>query len=325
MRRGIVVAIAVFWLLAASAPAGAQGSLIRIAFVGAESPATSQHFLDAFRQGLREHGYVDGQNIALDARWAEGQSERFPALVDELVRLKARVILALSLPAALAAKHGAPATPIVFIASDPLGTGLVSSLARPGGNLTGLSLALGEEFSSKWLELLREVMPNVSRVAVLLNATNPASIAHLAVLRVTAQKLGVKLQPQEVRDPGQLDGAFAAMVAERAQALVVVVDPLFVRHRKKVVDLAARNRLPAVYGFREFADSGGLMAYGVSVPYLCRRAAAYVDKILKGARPGDLPVEQPTEFELVVNLKAAQALGLAIPRSVLLRADQTIE
>jgi putative ABC transport system substrate-binding protein len=325
MRRGIVVAIAVFWLLAASAPAGAQRSLIRIAFVGAESPATSQHFLDAFRQGLREHGYVDGQNIALDARWAEGQSERFPALVDELVRLKARVILALSLPAALAAKHGAPATPIVFIASDPLGTGLVSSLARPGGNLTGLSLALGEEFSSKWLELLREVMPNVSRVAVLLNATNPASIAHLAVLRVTAQKLGVKLQPQEVRDPGQLDGAFAAMVAERAQALVVVVDPLFVRHRKKVVDLAARNRLPAVYGFREFADSGGLMAYGVSVPYLCRRAAAYVDKILKGARPGDLPVEQPTEFELVVNLKAAQALGLAIPRSVLLRADQTIE
>jgi putative ABC transport system substrate-binding protein len=297
----------------------------RVAFLGAESPSTNQHFLDAFRLGMQEQGYVDGRNIVLDARWGEGRSERFPGLVEELIRLQARVILAVSLPAALAAKKATTAIPIVFIASDPLGSGLVASLARPGGNLTGLSLFLGEEFSGKWLELLKEALPKVSRVAVLVNPTNPASVGYLTVLRAAAQKLGVRPQPQEIREPGQFDSVFAAMVAERAEALVVVVDPLTVRHRGRIVELAAKNRLPAMYGFREFADAGGLMAYGVNVPELCRRAATYVDRILKGAKPGDLPIEQATKFELVINLKTAKTLGLKVPRSLLLRADQVIE
>jgi putative ABC transport system substrate-binding protein len=314
-------------LLAAPLAAEAQQSITRtrVAFVGAESPSTNQHFLDAFRQGMREHGYVDGGNITLEARWAEGRSERFPDIIGELVRLKPSVILTVSLPAALAAKNATTTIPIVFIASDPLGSGLVSGLARPGGNLTGLSLFLGEEFSGKWLELLREVIPKASRVAVLLNSANPASVGYLRFLRGAAQTLGIKLQPLEVRDPGQFDDAFATMVAERAQALVVVVDPLTVRYRGRIVELAAKNRLPAVYGFREFADAGGLMAYGVNVPSLCRRAAVYVDKILKGTKPGDLPVEQPTTFDLVVNLKTAKALRLTIPPSLLQRADEVIQ
>jgi ABC-type uncharacterized transport system substrate-binding protein len=297
----------------------------RVAFLGAESASTNLHFLEAFRQGMREHGYVEGQNMTLDARWAEGQSERFPELVGELIRLKPNVILTVSAGAAAAAKHSTTTIPIVFIASDPLGSGLVPSLARPGGNLTGLSLFLGEDFSSKWLELLREVIPKISRVAVLLNPASPASVGYLRVLKGAAQRLGIKLQPQEARHPDQLDGAFTAMVAERAQGLIVVVDPLTVRYRGPIVELAAKNRLPAVYGFREFVDAGGLMAYGVNVPYLCRRAAGYVNKILKGAKPGELPVEQPTSFEVIVNLKTAKALGLTIPPSLLARADQVIE
>jgi putative ABC transport system substrate-binding protein len=321
-----VTAIAVL-LLATPLVAEAQRSTIpsRVGFLGAESLSTNQHFLDAFRLGLQEHGYVEGQNIILDTHWAEGHSERFPGLIGELVRLKASVILTVSLPAALAAKKATTTIPIVFIASDPLGTGLVSSLARPGGNLTGLSLFLGEEFSAKWLELLKEVLPKISRVAVLLNPANPASASYLTVLRGAAQKLGVQLLPREIRDPRQLESVFATMVAERAEAIVVVVDPLTVRHRGQIVELAAKHRLPAVYGFREFVDAGGLMAYGVNVPYLCRRAARFVDKILKGTKPGDLPVEQPTEFELIVNLKTAKALGLPIPRSVQLRADHVLE
>src|SRR5215467_1290586 len=297
----------------------------RVGFVGAESPSTNQHFLDAFRQGMREHGYADGQNVTIEARWAEGRSGRFPELVGELVRLNTRVILTISSDAALAAKNLTTATPIVFIASDPLGIGLVPSLGRPGGNLTGFSLFLGEEFSSKWLELLREVMPKVSRVAVLVNRTSPATVGYLRVLQGTAQSFGIKLHVQDVREPGQFDRAFVAMVAERAQALIVVVTPLTVRYRARIVELAAKHRLPTVYGFREFADAGGLMAYGVNVAHLCRRAAVYVDKILRGTKPGDLPVEQPTTFDLVVNLKTAKTLGLTIPSSVLVRADQVIE
>ena len=246
-------------LLAAPLAAEAQESITRprIAFLGAESPSTSQHLLDAFRQGLREHGYVDGQNIALEVRWAEGRIERFPELVGELVRLKASVILTVSLPAALAAKNGTSTIPIVFIASDPLGTGLVASLARPGGNLTGMSLFLGEEFSGKWLELLKEAVPKASRVAVLLNPAQPASAGYMRALGSTAQTLGVKLHRQEVRSPDQFDSAFATMVAERAQAFVVVVDPLTVRYRARIVELAMKSRIPAMYGFREFVDAGG--------------------------------------------------------------------
>ena len=314
------------WPLAARAQqAHGLSTSNRIAFLGAESASTNQHFFDAFREGMREHGYIDGQNVTFLERWTEGRSERFPELIEELISLKADVIFVLSLPAALAAKSATTTVPIVFIASDPLGSGLVSSLARPAGNLTGLSLALGDEFSSKWLELLKEAVPNVTRVAVLWNPVNPATSHYVTVLRDAAEKLGVRLQLQAVSDPDQFTGAFATIVAERAQALIAVVDPVTARYRERVVELAKRNRLPAMYGFREFVDAGGLIAYGVNVPHLCRRAAVYVDKIIKGAQPSDLPVEQPTRFELVINVKTAKAIGLEIPDKLLALADEVIE
>jgi ABC-type uncharacterized transport system substrate-binding protein len=324
-RRAFVTGLGA--VLAAPLAAEAQAPIARprVAFLGAESLTTNQHFLDAFRQGLREHGYVDGQNVTLEERWAEGRSERFPELIGELVKLKASVILTISAPAAVAAKAATTTIPIVFIAGDPLGSGLVRSFARPGGNLTGLSISLDEEFSGKWLELLKEAVPRISRVAVLYNPTNPANAPYLTVLRRVAQKLGVKLQPTRVQDSVGFDGAFASMSVERAQALIVLIDPLTVRYRGRIAELAAKNRLPAMYGFREFADSGGLMAYGTNVADLCRRAAGFVDKILKGAKPGDLPIEQPNKFEFVINLKTAKALGLTIPPSLLLRADQILE
>ena len=276
------------WPLAARAQrAHGLSTSARIAFLGAESASTNQHFFDAFREGMREHGYIDGQNVTFLERWAEGRSERFPELIEELISLKADVILALSLPVALAAKSATTTVPIGFIASDPLASGLVRSLARPAGNLTGLSLALGDEFSSKWLELLKEAVPNVTRVAVLWNPVNPATSHYVTVLRDAAEKLGVRLQLQAVSDPDQFDGAFATIVAESAQALIVVVDPVTARYRERVVGLAMRNRLPTMYGFREFVDAGGLIAYGVNVPHLCRQAAVYVDKIIKGAQPSD--------------------------------------
>jgi putative tryptophan/tyrosine transport system substrate-binding protein len=311
------------WPFAASAQQPAK--VPTVGFLGAESASTNQHFFDAFRQGMREHGYIDGKNVTFVERWAEGRSERFPELVGELLSLNVDVILAVSVPAALAAKHGTATIPIVFIASDPLGTGLVASLARPGGNLTGFSLFLGDEFSSKWLELLKEAVPRASRVAILWNPTNPASSHYVTVLRGAAERLGIVLQFQPVNDPAQFDRAFATIVAARAQALVVVVDPLTVRYRGRIVELATTNQLPAMYGFREFVDVGGLIAYGVNVPLLCRRAAVYVDKIIKGATPAELPVEQPTRFELVVNLQTAKALGLEIPPILLARADEVIE
>ena len=244
---------------------GQQAAVPVIGFLGAESPAISQHFLDAFRRGLREHGYVDGQNIILEAQWADGRSERFPELVDELVRLKTTVILTVSVGAALSAKSRTTTIPIVFIASDPLGLGLVPSLARPGGNLTGYSLFLGDEVSGKWLELLREAVTNISRVAIFVNPAHPAALGYVKVLQEAAQKLGVELRLQEVSDSSQFEGAFEMIVAERAQALVVIIDPLTVHNRGRIVELAMKNRLPEMYGFREFADAGGLMAYGVNI------------------------------------------------------------
>ena len=296
-----------------------------IGFLGAESASTDQQVFDAFREGMHEHGYVEAKNVAFVERWAEGRSERFPQLIDELLSLKVNVILAISAPAALAAKHETATIPIVFIASDPLGSGLVASLARPAGNLTGFSVFLGDEFSSKWLEFLREAVPTISRVAVLWNPTNPASSHYMTVLQRAAEKLGIKLQPQLVNDPNQFESAFAAMVAAQAQALVVVVDPLTLRYRERIIELTIKNRLPTMYGVREFAEAGGLMAYGVHLPDLYRRAAAYVDKILKGAKPSDLPVEQPTKFEFVINAKTAKALGLTIPPKLLVFADEVIE
>lgn len=282
---------AVALCLVAVSSAAAQRSLPVVAFLGADSSTTTQHFIDAFRQGMATHGYAHGRNVTIEERWADGRIERFPALVDELVRSKADVIVAVSVPAAMAAKKATTTVPVVFIAGDPLGLGLVSSLARPGGNLTGLSLFLGDEFSGKWLELLREAVPGVSRIGVIWNPGNAANASYLNALHQVADQLGMKLQAEGVRHPGDFERAFASMTTGRAQALVVLQDPLTVSNRARIIELAAKTRLPAMYGFREFADSGGLMAYGVNVADLCRRAASYVDKILKGAKPGDLAVE----------------------------------
>jgi putative tryptophan/tyrosine transport system substrate-binding protein len=328
MRRRDVIA---FLAGAAAAwPLGARAqptppSPPRVAFLGAESASTNRHFFEAFRQGMREHGYVEGQNVALVERWAEGRSERFPELIAELLASNTNIILAVSLPAALAAKNATSTVPVVFIASDPLGSGLIPSLARPGGNLTGFSLFLGDEFSSKWLELLREAVSAASRVAVIWNPVNPASSHYVSVLQTAAGKLGVTLHLERVSEPEQFDGAFASMVAAQAQALIVVVDPLTVRYRDRVVELAMRHRLPTMYGFREFVDAGGLITYGVNVSHMCRRAAVYVDKIIKGANPAELPVEQPTRFEFIINLKTAKALGLEVPPMLVARADEVIE
>ena len=264
-RRAFVAGLGAA-LAAAYAEAQQSTTLTRIAFLGAESPSTNRHFLDAFRNGLREYGYVEGQNIALETRWAEGHNERFPELVRDLVRLRPAVIMAVSSPGALAAKTEAATTPIVFIASDPVGSRLIRSLGRPEGNLTGISLFLGDEFYAKWLEVLREVIPKVSRVAVLVNPTNPAAPGYITGLEKAAQTLGVKLQPREVRDPAQFPGAFAAFSAARAQALIVVPDPVTVRNRGQIVELAAQNRIPSVYGFREFVDAGGFISYGSTSP-----------------------------------------------------------
>jgi putative ABC transport system substrate-binding protein len=312
-----------------AAPLAAQaqqaGKVWRIGFVGAETPSINGHFLAAFRQGMRELGYVEPQSMTVEDRWAEGRSEQFHGLIAELIRLKVDVLVPLSTRGGLAAKHLTTTIPIVFVATDPIGTGLVSSLDRPGGNLTGLSITLGDEFAGKWLELLREINRRLSRVAVLGNPTNPANAVYLKAAEVSAQRLGTKLQFQGVTEPRQFEGAFRSMATARAEGLIVFIDPLTVRYRGQIVELAARARLPAIYGFREFADAGGLMAYGSNVAVLCRRAAVYVDKILRGAKPGDLPVEQATQFELVINLRTAKALGLTIPRSLLQRADQVIE
>ncbi len=326
-RELFVVITLALGLLTAPLAAEAQqaGKVYRIGFLGAETSATNRHFLEAFRLGMREHGYVEGQNLTIEERWGEGRSEHFRDLITGLIRLKLDVLVTLSGPAALAAKDLTRTIPVVFIAADPLGSGLVSSLARPAGNVTGLSITLGDEFAGKWLQLLGEAIPRLSRVAILWNPTNPAAASYLKAVQVAAQRLGITLQLQGVTDPTQLDSAFRAIATAHAQALIVFIDPLTVQYRARIVDLAAKSRLPAIYGFREFADAGGLMAYGSNVPALCRRAAVYVDKILKGTRPGDLPVEQATQFEFVINLKTAKALGLTIPQAVLIRADQVIE
>jgi len=315
-------------LLAAPLAADAQqaGKVPRIGFLGTRTLSDTSPYLDAFRQGLRELGWVEGQNIVIDDRFAEGRFDRLPNLAAELVRLKVAIIVAAPTPAVVAAKKATETIPIVAIAvGDPVGIGLIASLARPGGNVTGLSFSVGLEIAGKGLELLKETVPKVRRVAVLSNPANPGQPLSIRELNVAAQSLGVQLQLLEARGPNDFDGAFAAMATERVGALLVVADSMFNLHRTRLADLAARSRLPAAYGLRENVEAGGLMSYGPSVRDLFRRAATYVDKVLKGAKPGDLPVEQPTKFELVINLKTAKALGLTIPPSLLGRADEVIQ
>ena len=323
-----VALVAALALRIASAPlaAGAQpaGKVPRIGILNPASPSTVSLFHDRLREGLRDLGYVDGQNIVIEYRWAEGKNDRLPDLAAELVRLKVDLIVADGTPGALAAKRATSTIPIVMTsAGDPIGSGLVASLARPGGNITGLSF-FGPELDGKRLEVLKEVVPKLARVAVLRNPDNPASAFQVREARTAARVLRMQVQVLGVRSPDDLDSAFAAMTREHADALLVLADWSFELHRTQLVKLAAKSRLPTMFGSRGYAEAGGLMAYGPNPADMFRRAATYIDKILKGANPADLPVEQPTKFELVVNLKTAKALGLKIPQSVLVRADEVI-
>jgi putative tryptophan/tyrosine transport system substrate-binding protein len=314
-------------LLAVPLTAEAQGpgKVPRVGYAMARPASEDQRVLDAARQGLRELGYVEGQNIALEVRWAEGRYERFPALVAELVRLKVDVLVVATTPGALAAKNATRTIPIVMLAAgDPVGSGLVASLARPGGNLTGLSL-LNTEVHGKRLELLKDTLPSISRVAVLTNPGNPIHVVFWTETQAVAQTLGLQLLPLKVRTPEDFDNALTAAIQGRAEALLAFDDSLTIGYRARLVQLAAKRRLPAMYGFRDFPDAGGLLSYGPNLLDQYRRTATFVDKILKGAKPADLPVEQPTKFELVINLKTAKALGLTIPPSVLARADEIIQ
>jgi putative ABC transport system substrate-binding protein len=327
-RRQLVTLLggaAAAWPLAAHAQQQA-GKVPRIGFLGVTSPSDRPSLLDAFRQGLRELGWIEGQNIVIDYRFAEGRLDRLPDLAAELVRLKVDIIVSFGTQGVTAAKNATETTAIVMIAvRDPVGTGFIASLARPGGNVTGVSGSAGLEIVAKQLELLKETVPKAHRVAILSNPTNAYHQLAIREVNVAARSLGVQLQILEARGPNEFDGAFAAMGKERAGALVVVSDVIFNNHRTRLADLAARSRLPAAYGVRESVEAGGLMSYGTSFLDLHRRAATYVDKILKGSTPADLPVEQPTKFELVINLKTAKALGIEVPPMLLARADEVIE
>ena len=302
------------------------GNVPRIGHLGVTSASDRPPLLDAFRQGLRELGWVEGQNIIIDYRYAEGRLDRLPDLAAELVRLKVDIIVSVGTQGVTAAKNATETIPIVMIGvRDPVGIGLIASLARPGGNVTGVSGSAGLEIVAKQLELLKQTVPEVRRVAIL---SNPDNAYHQLAIReviVAARSLGVQLQLLEARGPNEFDGAFAAMAKERVGALVVLSDVIFNNHRTRLADLAAKSRLPAAYGVRESVEAGGLMSYGPSFVDFYRRGATYVDKILKGAKPADLPVEQPTKFELVINLKAAKALGLEVPPLLIAQADELIE
>jgi putative ABC transport system substrate-binding protein len=316
-------------LLAAPFAAEAQqaAKVARIGYL-AGNLAAFPHLPEAFRQGLRDLGYVEGRNVVIEYRDAEGKYDRLPALAAELVALKVDVILAGGTPQALAAKQATGTIPIVFAGvSDPVTSGLVASLARPGGNVTGLA-TLVPELVGKCLEQLKQAVPGVSRVAVLWHPGVTGERTAKDVLKraeVAARALGVRPLFVEARGPEDFDRAFSDMTRARAGALTALPSVMFILERRRLVDLAAKNRLPAVYPWRDFVDAGGLMSYGPNIADLFRRAATYVDKILKGAKPADLPVEQPTKFELVINLKTAKALGLTIPQSLLQRADEVIQ
>ena len=302
------------------------GKVPRIGYLRVTSASDRPPLLDAFRQALRELRWIEGQNVVIDYRFAEGRLDRLPDLAAELVRLKVDVIVSLGTQGVTAAKNATDTIPIVMIAvRDPVAIGLIASLARPGGNVTGVSGYAGLEIVAKQLELLKETVPEIRRVAVLSNPTNAYHQLAIKELNVAAGSLGVQLQLLEARGPNEFDGAFAAMAKERAGALLVLSDIMFNGHGTRLADLAASRRLPTANAVRESVEAGGLMSYGPSFLDSYRRSAAYVDKILKGDKPADLPVEQPTKFELVINLKTAKAIGVTVPPTLLARADEVIE
>ena len=321
-----IVAVALLAIFPLAAEAQKAENVYRIAYLGNSSAALESELLAAFRQGLHDLNYVEGKNIVIEYRWAEGRYDRFPALVAEMVHLKVDVIVTAGTPSALAAKDGTKTIPIIMAAiGDPIAAGLVRSLARPGGNITG-SASMSLEIDGKRLELLKELVPGVSRIAALWNPTNPNNVARIKQAEAAAKTLRLTLESfQSVGDRQDLEKAFEGIVTARSEALIMESDRALLAHRTLIVDFARKHRLPALYAYREFVQVGGLASYAPSYPAMFRRAATYVDKILKGAKPAELPVEQPTKFEFVINLKTARALGLSIPRSLLLRADQVIE
>ena len=311
-------------ILLAALPAGAQ-QRADVPVVGWFVFSAGEGGLDGFREGLREHGYVEGQNIAIEVRTPEESDDRLGEQIQDLVRLNIKVLITGGVPATLAAKRAALPIPVVFVMADPVGAGVVASLAHPGGSMTGQSLAIEEQFAGKWLELLKEAAPQLSRVAYLWNPANHSSASSWKAMQGLAPILGLTLQSVELRDRKDIDDGFTAIIRDHADGVIVDSDPVTGSNKTRIVEFAAANRLPTIYVWRWFVDSGGLMSYGPSFYELWRRAATYVDKILKGAKPADLPVEQPTRYELVINLKTAKELGLTIPQSILARVDEVIE
>jgi putative ABC transport system substrate-binding protein len=314
-------------LLALGLPAQAQQprKISRIGYLSGGDPVSRGYRIEAFRQGLKELGYTEGKNIIIEYRFAEARSDRLPELARELIGLKVDIIFAGGTPATEAAKNATRTLPIVTSSDDPVGRGLVAGLPRPGGNITGLT-NLAVQLVGKRLELLKEVIPGLSRVALLCNPSNPRSDLGMRETEVVAQSVGVQLHVAEVQDRDDLERAFAALKRDRAEALITLRTPLIVNDlAKPIIHLADKSRLPAIYDDRIFPQLGGLMSYGVNLADLDRRAATYIDKILKGAKPVDLPIEQPTKFDLVINLKTAKALGLKIPAHLLMEADGVIE
>jgi ABC-type uncharacterized transport system substrate-binding protein len=316
-----LVLTSLIWPLAARAQR--SGKLPTIGFLGTSTASAQSQWTAAFVQRLRELGWIEGHTVMLEYRWAEGRSERFGQIVTELVQLNVDVIVTHSAAPVLAAKRATSVIPVVFAVADPLGTGLVTSLARPGGNATGVSLQQNEAFGKR-LELLREVVPSLRRLAIIANADAPAAVLEKSEVQAAARTLGLAIATFEIRRAENIAPTFET-IKGRAEALYVVSDPLVFTNRILINKLALAARLPTMHNLREYVDAGGLMCYGTNFPNLFRRVAEYVDKILRGAKPADLPVEQPTQFELVINVNTAKALGMKIPPSVLARADQLIE
>ena len=322
-RRFLLTSLAGAFAAPLAADAQQAGRVVRIGWLQPTPPSDAR--VAGFRQGLRDLGYIEGKDFVIEYRWEHERYDRLQDLATQLVRLPVDIMVSSNTAALLAIKRATTTIPVVMLGQgDPVGTGLVDSLPHPGGNITGLS-NISPELGGKRVELLKEIVPGLSRVAVLANSANPVITVAVRETEAAARLMGLSVQALDVRAPDELQGAFAAMRRGNAQALVLTADSLHFSLRRRVIDFAAKARLPAAYAYREFVGAGGLIAYGPNFPDLYRRAAVYVDKILKGAKPGDLPIEQPTKFELVINLKTAKALGLRIPPSLLARADQVIE
>jgi putative ABC transport system substrate-binding protein len=308
-----------------AAQAQQTGNVYRIGFLGNSTAALEANLVGPFREGLRDLGYVEGRNVLIEYRWAEGKYDRFPALIGELLALKVAVIVTAGTPATLAVKKATTSVPLVMTAvGDPVGTGIVPSLSHPGGNITGLT-AISTEMDAKRLELLREVVPSVSYIALLWNSGSPLQVLAEKQVQAAAQVLRMRVLSLGVKTEEEIKSALAVMARERPDALLVLADRLLLHHRALIMDFATRHRLPGVHAYRELVEAGGLMSFGPSYADMHKRAAYFVDRILKGAKPGDLPVERPRTFELVINLKVAKALGLTIPQSVLLRGTEIIQ